>query len=99
MLRALSNYMKGIPSVYVDGSLYCGIALFGYLQTYLTGDDAAKYVAAQTLFWINCVNGACLALCTCLKMFRSSAFTDHQKQKSIDAGNTTVVSRTTNTQP
>jgi len=89
--------MKGIPSVYVDGALYCGIALFGFLQTYLTGDDAAKYVSAEALFWINCVIGACLALCTCLKMFRSSSFTDHQKQKSIDTvGNTTVITKSPN---
>jgi len=99
MLRAISNYMKGIPPVYIDGALYSGILIFGFLQAYLSTDDAEKYIPSHVLFYLNGFVGMATAWFGGIKMFRSNSFTDHQKQKAIEAGNTTVISKTTTTQP
>jgi len=86
--------MKGIPPVYIDGALYSGILIFGFLQAYLSTDDAEKYISGQLLFYINGFVGMATAWFGGIKMFRSNSFNDHQKQKAADAaGNTTVINK------
>lgn len=81
MIKAAANYFAGIPSVFIDGLLYCLIALFMFCQTYFAGDEAAKYISAATKFWLNGGFGAAGAVVGALKMFRSNTFAEHQATK------------------
>jgi hypothetical protein len=81
MIKAAASYFAGIPSVFIDGLLYCLIALFMFCQTYFGGDEAAKYISPTTKFWINGAFGALGAVVGSLKMFRSNTFAEHQKSK------------------
>ena len=85
MLRGLSNYFAAIPAVFIDGTLYVLIAVFGVIQTVFTTEEAYKYVNPHVLFWGKASFGAMLAGVTALKMFRSSSYADHQE---IKKGNT-----------
>lgn len=61
-----------------DGILYVLVAFFGAILSALGSDDAAKYIAPATLWY---VKNACAALAAgvlALKMFRSTTFADHK---------------------
>lgn len=89
-----------VPTVYIDGALYAGAAIFGFAQGFLSGEEAYKYVTPPSvLFWIKLIVGCAAAGCLALKMFRSTTFAEHQQEKS-DA--TTGIIRTetvTQTEP
>ena len=93
MIRWAANYFSSLPPVFVDGSLYVIIAILTALIAVLGSDDAAKYIAAQTLFWMkavtNCLNAAAIAL----KMFRSTQFAEHQEEKRKSNGNTQFLTK------
>lgn len=88
MIRRLSNYFGQVPPVFLDGLLYMLIAVFGAVQGYLSLDDSAKWVDPQILFWLKGVVIVCLTSVTAIKMFRSTAFAEHQRKKN---GDTTIL--------
>jgi len=66
-----------MKSAFVDGALYVAIAFFGAWAAGLGNDEAAKYVADETLFWARTSCGSIGAALLALKMFRSTAFAEH----------------------
>lgn len=98
MLRYVANYLQTIPPVFLDGSLYFLIAVFAFLQTSFGSDEAAKFVDATPLYWIRTVLGSFSAGLLAVKMFRSTAFAEHQQAKKD--GNTNFFKKNeTNTGP
>lgn len=82
MIAKLANYFKGIPAVFLDGLIYVLLALFTFLQTQFAGDEAAKYITPQTLFWTKLTIGSFATIALALKLFRSTSYADHQKTKT-----------------
>lgn len=70
-----------IPAVFLDGCLYVVIAVCGFLATALGSDETYQMFNAVTLFWLKTINGSVLAATTALKMFRSTAYAEHQQTK------------------
>lgn len=66
----------------IDAITYVGIALLTAFTAFLGSDDAAKYIDAQTLFWMkgatNWLNGGLIAL----KMFRSETYSNWKLSKN-----------------
>lgn len=81
MIRAAQQYLASIPAVFIDGVLYAAVAWLVFSQAYLGGDEAAKYVEATLKFWINYVIGSMAAVTAAIKMFRSTAYSEHQQAK------------------
>lgn len=81
MLRWASSYLGSIPPVFIDGLTYVLIAFFGSVATGLGTDDAAKYVSPEALFWLRMFCGAMGATLISLKMYRSTAYSDHLASK------------------
>lgn len=81
MIRWAAQYFASIPAVFIDGLLYVLVAWFTFNQSYLGGDEAAKYVQPATKFWLNWAIGSGAILCGSIKMFRSTSYSDHQKIK------------------
>jgi hypothetical protein len=81
MIKAAQTYFSSIPSVFIDGCLYAVIAWLIFSQSYLGGDEAAKYVSPQLKFWLNYAIGGCGAFFGAVKMFRSTAYAEHQESK------------------
>ena len=71
-----------IPAVFIDGTLYVALALLTFLTGYFGSDEAAKWISAATLFWVKGILGAASATALAIKLFRSTAFADHQAEKS-----------------
>jgi len=84
MLRWLSNYSKSVPPVFIDGTLYVLIAVFGTVQSMFTTEEAYKYVPPYVLFWGKSVLGTMLAAVSALKMFRSTSFAEHLETKATE---------------
>lgn len=61
-------------TVWIDGLLYAGIAVFPSLITYFSSDDAYKYCNPYFLFWLKGALVAGASICGGLKMFRSQIF-------------------------
>ena len=76
------NYLSKIPTVWLEGILYCIIAVFGFLQTQLATEEATKFISPTTLFWVKTVVGAMSAGALAVKMFRSTAFADHKRNET-----------------
>jgi hypothetical protein len=81
MLKWAANYFSSIPSVFIDGLLYVLILWFGFNQVYFGGDEAAKYISANTKFWLNWGIGSGASIVGGLKAFRSNTFAEHQASK------------------
>ncbi len=73
-----------LTPVVIDGLLYALVAMFGCLETEFSSDDAAKYIAPHTLFWIKAVVSVIAARALAVKLFRSTAYSDHVAQKKIE---------------
>ena len=78
MIRWASQYLGSIQPVFLDGLLYVLIAIFGAITACMSTDEAAKYLEPETLFWIRTTASVGGAAFLALKMFRSTAFADHQ---------------------
>ena len=65
--------------MWIDAVLYCCMGLFAFMSTYLSSDDAYKYVQPYVLFYAKFFVGCGAAVAGALKMFRSTSFADHQK--------------------
>lgn len=81
MLRQTANYFASVPPVFIDGILYVCVGIFVYLSTNFGSDEAAKYISPQVLYWLKLGIGACGNIALNIKMYRSTAFADHQKEK------------------
>lgn len=81
MIRATINYLQSIPAVVIDGTLYAMVAWLIFSQAYLGGDEAAKWINPAIKFWINYVVGSLAATVGAVKMFRSTSYSEHQKEK------------------
>lgn len=100
MIRSVVNYVQKpppIPAAYIDGFLYCAIALFGFFSTSFGTDEAAKYVAPITLFWLRTVTGAASAAFLALKMFRSTTFSQHVEERKNESPLAPSTTETANT--
>lgn len=68
-----------VKPVHIDGGLYVAIGCMTALLLCLSSDDAIKFVAPITLWWLRTIseviNGGLLAL----KMYRSTSFADSKK--------------------
>ncbi len=70
-----------LQSIHIDGALYVGIGFLTAIQGGFSTDDAAKYIAPATLWWVRTSVMGLLAGVAALKMFRSQAFSDYLKDK------------------
>lgn len=78
-----------IPPVVIDGAVIIAIQMLTYLQTSFGTDEAAKWIAPMTLFWIKVSIGEFAAGLLALKMFRSTAYASYQQDKK-DENNTKI---------
>lgn len=92
MIKKIQVYFSGIPSVFIDGLIYGLIAFFTAWTAILSSDDAAKYIVPAVLFWSKGFCGAANAVLLALKMYRSTSFADHQKEKK-DKENTQFITK------
>lgn len=83
MIVFLQRYFAKVSPMFVDGTLYALIALFGYLNGYFGSDDAAKYIDAKTLFYLNGLVGGLGATFLAIKMFRSTQYAEHVDKKEL----------------
>jgi hypothetical protein len=81
MIKWASKYFGSIPAVFIDGMLYALLGLFIFLQSYISSDEALKHISEGARWWTLLVVGCCATLVGAIKMFRSTAFSDHQEQK------------------
>ncbi len=81
MIRALSKYFSTIPPVFIDGLLYVMLAITAVNAGMLTSDAAKELMGKGLLFYAMWINSAADAGLLALKMFRSTAFADHQEAK------------------
>lgn len=92
MIRRMSNYFSTVPSAFIDGFVYCILAVVPPTIAWLMSDQTAKYVSP---FWIWLVVGVLTifnALILAIKMFRSTAFADHKNEKKA-SGDTTHITK------
>lgn len=71
---------NGWKAVWIDGALYFVMGLGGTLLTYLSGEEAYKYVNPELLFWLKALIGSTIAGLSGLKAFRSLTFATHKQQ-------------------
>lgn len=82
MIARFINWLAGtITAAQLDGALYISIAVCGAVQTFFSSDEAYKYINPYILFYIKCSAGIILAAVGALKMFRSTTYADHLKDK------------------
>ena len=91
MIRKSINWILAIPAVVIDGGLYVTVAMILAMQTTFTSEEAYKYVAPYTLFWIKATLGTVGSGLAALKMFRSSSYADHIKEKETKENETPKV--------
>ena len=91
MFLKLQSYFSKIKPVTVDGTLYVLIAVFGASVTITTSDDAYKYFNPYFLYYTRCAVEVLLAGVSALKMFRSTSYSEHIKEKENEKANTGFV--------
>lgn len=74
--------LNRIPPVMIDGALYAALATFIPIHGMLSTDEAAKYVEAETLWWIRLSMAGVLGGLGGLKMFRSTSYSEHLHEKA-----------------
>ena len=92
MIVRFAKYCASIPAMFLDGALYCSMNLVPVFIALLNSDTTSKYI---TPFWIWLVGGITILLNTLLvslKMFRSTAYAEHQADKK-KAGNTEHITK------
>lgn len=70
-----------ISTAMLDMWIYIGIAFFAAWSAAFGTDEAGKFIELNILFWLK---SGCLSISGSLlaaKMFRSTAFAEHQKEK------------------
>ena len=92
MIRWTYERLSAIPAVFIDGLIYVLIAVGAAALTMYSTDDAAKFVDPHMLWLIKGTLGIGSAGVLALKMFRSTAYADHQSDKK-KAGNTEHITK------
>jgi hypothetical protein len=87
-LQRRYDSLKALPAVFIDGSLYASWAALTALLGIFSGEESYKYVNPYALFWMKTVLSTIVAGIGAIKMFRSTAYSDHQEKKKILSGNT-----------
>ncbi len=96
MIKRMSIYFGSISPVFLDGSLYALLAVFGSWLGILSSETARTIIGAKTLFWVTSgfttLNSGLLAI----KMFRSTTFAEHRqdkkdKQQAVETAQATAV--------
>lgn len=87
MIRYLSKYFASVPPVFIDGLLYVLLAITAVNATMLGSEKAAEFINPQVHFYALWLNGVVDAGVLALKMFRSTAFSEHREEKKR-TGNT-----------
>lgn len=67
-------------TVWIEGFLYAYTALVAALLTYISGEDAYKYIDPVALFWLKSILGSTVAAANGLKAYRSMTFARHVQQ-------------------
>lgn len=75
---------RSYVNVLIDGSLYAGIAAFGAAQAAFAGDEAAKYIAPETLFKVRTICQVGWQTLLAVKLYRSTGFAKHQQDKDTE---------------
>lgn len=84
-MHRIQAYFAGVKPVYIDGTLYVILALFGAVLITFNNDDVYKYVDARWVYWIKNGSEWIVAVTTAIKMFRSTAYADHLDDKALAA--------------
>lgn len=87
----LAKTCLSIPAVMIDGFLCVAFAWFAFSQSFLGGDEAAKFIDPVWKFWLNWVIGGLAIICSNLQTFRSRTYAEHRAEKA--KGNTSVWER------
>ena len=95
MIKHIKLLMQ-IPPVFTDGFLLMVATFCGATLTYLSTEEAYKYVYPTLLFWLKIILGSTSSTITALVGFRSKVYSQHSQQLKADA---TGVAQTTTTQP
>jgi hypothetical protein len=66
--------------VHIDGWLYFGNAVGAALLTYISSEEAYKYIDALVLFWLKAGVGSAMAGLNGIKAYRSMAFARYVEQ-------------------
>lgn len=82
MSKFLYSYFSALPSVYIDGILYVCVGLFTFLLGAFSSDEAAKWISPQILYWFKLSVGSVSCIALNIKMYRSTGFSDHLKEKN-----------------
>lgn len=84
MYHRIQAYFAGIQPVWIDGTLYVLLALFGAVELTFNGDDIYKYwLNVKAIYWIKHSLGWIIAGITAVKMFRDKSYADHLKSKAL----------------
>lgn len=83
--RYIANTLNKIKPVYIDGFLYVSLAVIMFYQTELGKDEAYKYFDPYFLYYTKEVLGGLGAGALALKLFRNTAYSDHQQNKKDEA--------------
>lgn len=85
MYHRIQAYFAGIKPVWIDGTLYVLLALFGAVELTLNNDDIYKYVTdVRLVYWGKNIFAWLLAVTTAIKMFRSTSYADHVNDKAVE---------------
>jgi len=79
--------------VHIDGAIFVAIAVFGAGASALGSDDAAKYIAPATLWYVKNICTAIAAGLLSLKMFRSTAYSADVKIEAAKRGDTELITK------
>ncbi len=66
-------------SVNLDAVLYVLVAMFAAMNSSLGGDESAKMIPPEILYWAKFIVTAAGSGALALKMFRSTSFADSKK--------------------
>ncbi len=84
MIRWMAKYFNGVSPMLIDGVLYFSIAIFQFLQTAFSSDEAGKFIDLELLFYIKTLVGSAAAGLLAIKLFRSTTFADHKAKTAGD---------------
>lgn len=86
MYHRIQAYFAGVKPVWVNGTLYVLLALFGAMELTFNSDEVYKYFPYPHYVWtIKQLLAWSVAIVTALKMFMDKSFADHEKEKELKA--------------
>lgn len=95
MIRAIANYCTTLPAVWIDGSLYVTMSVVTFWLGILNSDQARAFIGPKAMFILTFVIGTANVALLSIKMFRSTAYADHQRDKQASGATPAVVPQPT----